>query len=151
LVERAHHRDHTARGVSRGFERLGIPLHQRSLNLLAFRSAVQHLANRGAVMWKICVQPHEALIARRVDARDGVPGWRRRLAAHAQITLASAFDDRMTHIDDDVLRLATAQLPNLRRRQRRGADASLRRGCQAERGRQLRLLSPVGAAEQVCP
>jgi hypothetical protein len=52
------------------------------------------------------MQPHEAPIAGPVDAGDRVPGRRRRLAVDAQVTLAAAFDNGMTDIDRDLLRLS---------------------------------------------
>ena len=47
------------------------------------------------------MQPNEAPVAGLVDAGDRIPGRRRRLAVDAQITLAAAFDDGMTHVDRD--------------------------------------------------
>jgi len=44
-----------------------------------------------------------------------IPGRRRRLAVDAQIALAAAFDDGVTHIDRDALRLSAARFPDLRR------------------------------------
>ena len=41
LVVRAHHRDHAAAGIGRGLERLGVPLHQRGLDVVALGLAVQ--------------------------------------------------------------------------------------------------------------
>ena len=73
FVMRAHHRDHAAAGIGRGLERLAVPLHQRGLNLVALRLAVQHLADGVAVMREIGVQPHEAPIAGLVDRRRSRP------------------------------------------------------------------------------
>ena len=53
FLVRAHHRDHAAAGIGRGLERLAVPLHQRGLNLVALRLAVQHLADGVAVMRKL--------------------------------------------------------------------------------------------------
>ena len=71
----------------------------------ALGHAAEHLADGVAMMREIGVQPHEALIAGFVDPGDGVPRRRRRFAVDAQITLAAAFDDGVTHIDRDILRL----------------------------------------------
>ena len=141
FLMRAHHRDHAAIGIGRGLERFAVPLHQRGLDLVALRLAVQNLADGVAVMPEIGVQPHEALVARLVDAGDRVPGRRRRLAVDAQVTLAAAFDHGMAHVDRDVLRLPAAQFPDLRRGQSGRGDAGLRRGGDAKRRRQLRLLA----------
>ena len=105
---RAHHRDNAARIIGRGLERLGVPLHQRGLDRVALRLAVQHLADGIAMMPEIGVQPHEASVAGFVDAGDGVPGRSRRLAVDAQIALAAALDDGVTHVDRDILRLPAA-------------------------------------------
>ena len=87
------------------------------------------------------MQPHEAPIACVVDSGDRIPGRSRRLAVDAQVTLAAAFDDGVTHADSDILRLAAAQLPNLRGGKSGRGDAGLRRGGDAKRRRQLRLRS----------
>ena len=141
FVMRAHQRDHAAAGIGRGLERLAVPLHQRGLHLVALRLAVQHLADGVAVMPEVGMQPHEAPVAGLVDAGDGVPCRARRLAVDAQIALGAALDDGVAHIDRDVLRLPAAQLPDVRRRQSRRGDADLRRGGDAKRRRQLRLLA----------
>ena len=137
---RAHHRNHAAAGIGRGFKRFGVPLHQRGLNVIALWLAVQHLADGVAVMPEIGVQPHEALIAGFVDPGNRVPGRRRRLAVDAQIALAAAFDDGMAHIDRDILRLPGAQLPYLRGGKSGRGNARLRRGGNAKRRRQLRFI-----------
>ena len=138
---RAHHRDDAAAGIGRGLERLAVPLHQRGLHRVALRLAVQHLADGVAVMREIGVQPHEAPSRGLVDAGDRVPGRRRRLAVDAQITFAAAFDDGVAHVDGDVLRLAAAQFPDLGGGEPGRGDAGLRRGGDAKRRRQLRLLA----------
>ena len=138
---RAHHRDHAARGIGRGLERLGVPLHQRGLNVVAFRLAVQHPAHGVAVMGEIGMQPDETPIAGLVDAGDGVPGRRRRLAVDAQIALAAAFDHGVTHVDRDILALPAAQFPEMRGGEPGRGDAGLRRGGDAKRRRQLRLFA----------
>src|ERR1700722_1836107 len=92
-------------------------------------------------MGEIGVQPHKALIAGLVDPGDGVPCRRRRLAVDAQVALATAFDDGMTHVDRDILRLPAAQLPDLRGGKPGRGNAGLRRGGNAKRRRQLRLFS----------
>ena len=143
---RAHEGDDAAGGIGRGLERLAVPLHQRGLNRVTLRLAAQHLADGVAVMREIGVQADEA-VAGFVDAGDGVPGRRRRIAVDAQITLAPAFDHGMAHIDRDVLRLAAAHLPDPGRRQPGRGDAGLRRGGDAKRGRQLRLVA--GQLERV--
>ena len=51
------------------------------------------------MMLEIGVQPHEALVAGRVDAGSRVPAWRRRLALDAQVALGAAFGGRMHHVD----------------------------------------------------
>src|SRR3954468_23881588 len=112
---RAHQRDNAASGIGRSLEGLAVPLHQRSLDLIALRLAVQDLADGVTVMWKVRVQPDKTPIAGFVDAGDRVPSRRGRLAADAQITLAPAFDRGVTHINGDVLRLSAAQFPDLRR------------------------------------
>src|SRR5260221_8106494 len=139
LIITAHKGDDTAGGIGRGLERLAVPLHQRGLNVLALRPAVQHPADGIAVMGKIGVQPYET-VARFVDSRDRVPGRRRRLAVDAQIALASALDYGMADIDRHVLALAAAQFPDFG-----GCEASRGNAClggsgNAERGRQLRLV-----------
>src|ERR1700722_20305911 len=109
-------------------------------------------------MGEIGVQPHKALIAGLVDPGDGVPCRRRRLAVDAQVALATAFDDGMTHVDRDILRLPAAQFPDLRGGKPGRGNAGLRRGGNAKRRRQLRLFSGQrdriergnGAASQ-CP
>ena len=146
LVMRAHEGDDAAAGIGRGLERLAVPLHQRGLNRVTLRLAVQHLADGVAVMGKIGVQSHEA-VAGLVDTGDRVPGRRRRLAVDAQITFAPAFDHGMAHVDRDVLRLAAAHFPDLGRRQPGCGDADLRGGSDAKRGRQLRLIA--GQRERV--
>ena len=138
---RAHHRHHAAAGIGRGLERLGVPLHQRGLNLVAFRLAVQHLADGVAVMPEIGMQPHEAPVAGFVNAGDRIPGRPRRLAVDAQIALAAAFDDGMAHVDRDILRLSAAQFPDLRGGKSGRGNAGLRRGGDAKRRRQLRLVT----------
>ena len=80
-------------------------------------------------------------IAGFVDAGDGVPGRRRRLAVDAQITLAAAFDDGMAHVDRDMLALPAAQFPDLRGGKACRGNAGLRRGGDAKRRRQLRLVA----------
>ena len=141
FVMRAHHRHHAAGGIGRGLEGLGIPLHQGGLNIVAFRLAVQHLADGSAMMREIGVQPHEAPIAGLVDPGDRVPGRRRRLVVDAQIALAAAFDHGMTHVDRDILALAAAQFPDLRGGKSGRGNAGLRRGGNAKRRRQLRLFA----------
>ncbi len=79
FIVRAHHRHHRAAGIGGRLERLGIPQHQRGLDLIALRLAIQHLADGVAVMREIGVQPHEALIAGPVDAGNRIPGRPRRL------------------------------------------------------------------------
>ena len=124
FLARAHHRDHAAGGIGCGLERLGVPLHQRGLDVVALGLAVQHLADGVAVMPEIGMQPHEARIAGPIDPGDGVPCRRRRLAVDAKIALAAAFDDGMPHIDRDTLRLPAAHLPDLRgSHSGRGIDA----------------------------
>ena len=93
------------------------------------------------MMREIGVQPHEAAIAGVVDAGDGIPGRRRRLAIDAQIPLAATFDDGVTHVDRDILALPAAQFPDMRGRKSSRRDAGLRRGRDAKRRRQLRFLS----------
>ena len=145
-VMRAHEGDDAAAGIGRGLERLAVPLHQRGLNRVTLRLAVQHLADGVAVMGKIGVQAHEA-VAGFVDTGDRVPGRRRRLAVDAQITFAPAFDHGMAHIDRDVLRLAAAHLPDPGRRQPGRGDADLCGRGDAKRRRQLRLIA--GQRERV--
>ena len=132
FVVRAHHRNHAAAGIGRGLECLAIPLHQRSLNIVALRLAVEGLADGVAVMPEIGVQPHETLIAGFVDPGDRIPGRTRRLAIDAQVTLGAAFDDGVTHVDRDALRLPAAQFPDLRGSKSGRGDAGLRRGGDAE-------------------
>ena len=141
FLARAHHRYHAAGGIGRGLERLGVPLHQRGLDMVALGLAAQHLADGIAVMAEIGVQPHEAPIAGVVDSGDRIPGGSRRLAVDAQIALAAALDDGVAHVDRNVLRLPAAQFPDLRRGQSRRGDAGLRRGADAKRRRQLRLFA----------
>ena len=136
LVMGAHEGDDAAAGIGRGLERLAVPLHQRGLNRVTLRLAVQHLADGVAVMGKIGVQAHEA-IAGLVDTGDRVPGRRRRLAVDAQITFAPAFDHGMAHVDRNVLRLAAAHFPDLGRREAGRGNADLCGGSDAKRGRQL--------------
>ena len=141
FLMRAHHRDHAAGGIGRGLERLAVPLHQRSLNRVALRLAVQNLADGVAMMREIGVQPHEAPVAGLVDPGDGVPCRRRRLAVDAQIALGAAFDHGVTHVDRDILALPAAQFPYLGGSQSGRCDAGLRRGGDAKRRRQLRLFA----------
>ena len=146
LLMRAHEGDDAAAGIGRGLERFAVPLHQRGLNRVTLRLAVQHLADGVAVMRKIGVQAHEA-VAGFVDTGDRVPGRRRRIAVDAQITFAPAFDHGVAHIDRDVLRLAAAHLPDLGRRQPGRGDADLCGRSDAKRRRQLRLIA--GQRERV--
>src|SRR3954447_23485832 len=131
----AHHRDYAACGIGRALESFALPLHQCRLHVLTFRLAVQHVADGGAVMREIGMQPHKALIAGVVDPGDDVPRRWRRLAIDAQVTLTAALDDRMTHIDCDLLRLATAKLPDLRGGHCSRGNTGLRRGRYAKRRR----------------
>ncbi len=147
LVMRTHEGDDAAAGIGRGLERFAVPLHQHGLNRITLRLAVQHRADGVAVMGKIGVQAHEAIVAGFVDAGDRVPGRRRRLAVDAQIAFAPAFDHGMAHIDRDVLPLAAAHFPDLGRRQPGRGDADLRGGGDAKRRRQLRLIA--GQRERV--
>jgi hypothetical protein len=110
-------------------------LYQRGLNRVTLRLAVQHLADRVAVMREVGVEAHEPAIAGFVDAGDRVPGRRRRLAIDAQITLAPGFDHGMAHIDRDLLRLSAAHFPDLGRREPARGDADLCGGRDAKRGR----------------
>ena len=112
LIIGAHHRNHTAAGIGGGLERLGIPLHQCGLNVIALRLAVQDLADGVAVMPEVGVEPNKALVAGFVDTGDGVPCRGRRLVIDAQITLAPAFDHGVAHVDADVLLFAAAQFPD---------------------------------------
>ena len=73
FFRRAHEGNHGAAGIGRGLERLAVPPRQRRLDLLALRLASQHLADGGAVMGEVGVQPHVARIARAVDAGGRVP------------------------------------------------------------------------------
>ena len=147
LLMRAHEGDDAAAGIGRGLERFAVPLHQRGLNRVTLRLAVQHLADGVAVVREVGVQPHEAIIAGFVDSGDGVPGRRRRLAVDAQIAFAPAFNHGMAHIDRDVLHLAAAHFPDLGRRQPGRGDADLCGGCDAKRRWQLRLIA--GQRERV--
>jgi hypothetical protein len=141
FVMRAHQGDDAAIGVGGGLERLAIPLHQRGLDLVTLRLAVQHLADRVAMMRKIGVQPNAAVIAGLVDAGNRIPGRRRRLAVDAQVTLAPAFDHGMAHIDRNLLALPAAQFPDPGRRQPGRGNTRLRRGSDTKRRRQLRLFA----------
>jgi hypothetical protein len=87
------------------------------------------------------MQPHKALIAGVVDPGDDVPRRWRRLAIDAQVTLAAALDNGMTHIDCDLLRLAAAKLPDLRGGHCSRGNTGLRRGCHAKGRRQLRFFA----------
>jgi hypothetical protein len=55
--------------------------------------------------------------------------------------MASHADDGVTHIDRDALRLPAAHLPDLRSGQCARGNPGLRRGGDAKRRRQLRLLA----------
>ncbi len=114
-------------------------MHQCRLHRLTLGVAAEHLADGGAVMREIGVQPHEAPAARLVDAGNRIPGRRRRFAVGTQITLAAAFGDRVNHVDRDALRLAAAQSPDLGRGKAAGCDRGLGSGAYAKRRRQLRF------------
>ena len=142
LVGRAHHRDHAAGFIGRGLECLGFPLHQGGLNVVALGLAVQDPAHGVTVMGKIGVQTNKTLAVRLVDAGNRIPGrWRRVAVEAAQVTLAAAFDDGVTHVDGDFLILTAAQLPDIGGGQPCCGDARLRGGRDAKRRRQLRLLA----------
>src|SRR5205823_12166808 len=126
---------YAACGIGRELESFAVPPHQGGLYVVAFRLALQHAADGGAVMREIGMQPHKALIAGVVDPGDGVPRRWRRLAIDAQVTLAAALDDGMTHIDCDLLRLATAKLPDLRGRHCGRGNTGLCRDCHPKRRR----------------
>ena len=147
LVMGAHEGDDAAAGIGCGLEHLAVPLHQRGLNRVTLRLAVQHLADGVAVVGKIGVQPHEAIVAGPVDSGDCVPGRRRRLAVDAQIAFAPAFDHGMAHIDRNILHLAAAHFPDPGRRQPGRGDADLCGCSDAKRGRQLRFIA--GQRERV--
>ncbi len=138
---RAHQRHDAAAGIGGGLECLAVPLQQRGLNIIALRLAVQDLADGVAVVREIGMQPHKALIAGSVDSGDGIPRRPWWLAIDAQVTLGTAFDDGMLHIDRDILRLPAAQFPYLRGGKSGRGNAGLRRGGNAKRGRQLRLFT----------
>src|SRR5205085_260902 len=141
FVIRTHHRDHAAGCIGGGFESFRLPLHQRRLHIVTLGLAVEHLADGGAVMREIRVQPHEAAIAGPVDAGDGVPGRPRRFAGDAQVALGAALDRGVAHVDADMLRFARAQFPDFGGGKPRCGDADLRCGGDAERRRQLRLVA----------
>ncbi len=139
FLMRAHQRHHRAAGIGRGLEGLAVPLIERGLDFLALLLAAEHVADRGAMMLEIGVQPHEAFVARGVDAGGRIPGRRRRLAVDAQIALGAAFGRRMHHVDRDVLRLPAALFPDFGGGKPAGRDRGLRRGIDAKRRRQHRL------------
>jgi hypothetical protein len=91
-------------------------------------------------MREVGVEAHIAAIAGTVDAGDRVPHRRRRLALDAQIALAAAFHGGMRYVHGDGLRLPAARLPDRGGGKTRRGDGGLRRGVDAERRRQHRLL-----------
>src|SRR6201999_3927925 len=62
FLMRAHQRHHGAAGIGRGLEGLAVPLIARGLDFLALLFAAEHVADRGAMMPEVGVQPHEALV-----------------------------------------------------------------------------------------
>src|SRR5215475_6842308 len=128
-----HQRYHTPFRIGGYLEGLPVPLHEGGLDFFTLRLAVKDLAHGSAVMRKIGVQSHEALVARAIDACGRVPGRRRRFAVSTQIALATAFDDGVDHVDRDLLRLSAARLPDFGGGKAACSDRSLRRDADAKR------------------
>ena len=141
FVMRAHQRHHSTAGIGRGLERFAVPSHQGGLDIVALRLASEDLAHGRAMMGEVGMQPHETPIACAINSGSRIPGRRRRFVVDAQIALAAAFGNRVNHVDRDILRLPTAQFPDLGGGKRGRGDRGLRGGGDAERRWQLRLLS----------
>ena len=138
---RAHHRHHAAAGIGRGLERLGVPLHQCGLNRRrapACSSAPCRRRRGDAGNWCAAARSggRGSCKCRRSHPRSAPAACRRR-ADNARCGIRP----RVSHVDRDLLRLPAARLPDLRGGKSGRGNAGLRRGGDAKRRRQLRLVA----------
>ena len=139
LLGRAHEGRARACGDQRFFQLLALPVGDRLRHRWSIPRAAENIQGTLPMMGKVGVQLQPPSIPGGVKSGNVVPQRRRWRAVDAQMPLAAKSDSRGARVEAYLLHASSAQPPQLRRRQCRGADGGGGRLTDLERRRQNRI------------